>query len=196
MNTSLRIFILAAAFTAFVPLVQADDVCDLRPDLCGGPARAIKKKKKIHRNVKSEAKPCRKRGEPYSLSGPELPVCGHEAANAAGDLENQMVQDQRRSPSKRKNRASDDNADFDSYLNANAKNPLLSNRAPASQSQSAFQPPKPRQISTTPDPVVIAQPFGGNPASGDFSAPPPVPQPSAAAPGPVAPSGESDPVSH
>lgn len=46
MTLSLRHLIILATALLLVPMAQADDVCEARPDLCGGPARTKKKKVK------------------------------------------------------------------------------------------------------------------------------------------------------
>lgn len=92
--------------------VATDDICAIRPDMCG--SSAIKKKKLARQ------KKCRKPGESYSLNDSNLPLCGSTLRRAPASIINKRVS-------------------FSSYMNSNANHPALGGRAAGRQE--AFIPP-------------------------------------------------------
>ena len=179
----------------------ADDVCELRPDLCGGPVKAKKAKRgtsyknetmreadELEREIilerqerannnrtqhKRDSSPL---GEAPNTEPPAKPL-GFSQIQKAPRSHQSMRDFGRKRPRKLDRKT--ENV-FDAYMNSNSHNPALSARLPSSQS--AFQPAKKNGFAPAPaytnrpDPVVSGGGFnngqGPHPENGGFSSKP------------------------
>lgn len=151
----------------FTALALAEgDICDVRPDLCGG-APLPKKKKTMKRPAHNRAgtvtdaggrkkAKCRQAGASWGLDDEDLPVCGSEAAKAAEEVESDLADMEferkanpnrrpssrtaaQRGPSSVKGGTEPLVVTFETYMHANASHPAIARR-PASMvmNQKAF----------------------------------------------------------
>jgi hypothetical protein len=84
--------LMGASFTSFAQSIEKSsagggDVCDIRPDLCGG---SVSTKKKKSRQAQSKKKKCRAAGDEREVVL-HLPVCDSEAAQVASDIETEVL---------------------------------------------------------------------------------------------------------
>lgn len=137
-------FIVSAILLATPGLLRADDICTLRPDLCGG---RIKKKKISKRGARPR---CRNPRDQRDKSA-HLPVCSEAALAAHEVYKSEMTEDPRFGSKQSREGLTDDSfamkprktdLDMDLYVNQNAGNPALSRKQ---DSQQAFIEPK-RQV--------------------------------------------------
>jgi hypothetical protein len=154
---------------------SSGDVCEIRPDLCGGAPKA-KKKKKL-----AKKKKCRQRNDERD-EVLDLPVCGSETADLAGDIEKEIMMDEvhaakaagvpkselqkRQAPAKEEELSFDEPVhssrvqgshgseklirpmNYNDYINKNANHPALASRR-SRHDQTAFVEPKRVYISPT-----------------------------------------------
>ncbi len=133
-------FLLASVGWAEKPnsAVTTDEICEIRPDLCGEKP----KKKKV---VK---KKCRKKGASFALDDADLPICGEstepvtEAASSSEEAPALADGEKETGKRARSKQAARKKISFSSYLNANSNHPAIS-FSPAKR-QDAFLPPPTR----------------------------------------------------
>lgn len=176
---AIRTFVILISLVWFGTTAANNDmdeaICDIRPDLCGGPplkrAKVQKRKKKKAPRQTRKKTACREANQSFDVNTANLPICGQEAAMAASELEDEINSAPEPKRTRKADRAPANDSgkiSFESYMQENSVHPALTART---HTQSAFQPSTYRAPSTTLNPAPPTVSGGGFGDGKTFGAP-------------------------